>query len=137
MEIYQQPKTPFVAQFIGESEVVKQISQLKGFESVAENASAVVRPEFIQLFKQEELVQYGASVEAGIIESIKFRGSFLEISVVVNDIHLITNRSLEKPLFEIGEAVQVFIYRLYVFNEEAAYVIENPNIRIPVLGGGL
>lgn len=137
LEIYQQPKTPFVAQFIGESKVVKSVSQLKGFESVAEDAKAVVRPEFIQLFKQDELVQYEASVESGIIEAIKFRGSFLEISVVIKDIHLITNRSLEKALFEIGETVQVFIYRLYVFNEESAYVIENPNIRIPVLGGGL
>ncbi|MBS7576399.1 MULTISPECIES: ABC transporter ATP-binding protein [unclassified Enterococcus] len=135
--IYQQPKTPFVAQFIGESDVINNINRLKGFESVTEDAKAVVRPEFIQLFKRDELVQYEASVELGIVESVKFRGSFLEISVAVKGIHLVTNRSLEKAIFECGETVQVFIYRLYVFNETEASVIENPNTRLSILGSGL
>lgn len=44
VEIYQNPKTPFVAQFIGQSTVIEDYGKLKGFKSHESLDKAVIRP---------------------------------------------------------------------------------------------
>ena len=47
MEIYKSPDTPFVAQFIGQSAVIKDFGKLKGFEKENDSQYGVIRPEFV------------------------------------------------------------------------------------------
>ena len=49
VEIYENPKTPFVAQFIGQSAVIKDFGKLKGFEKENEKQYGVIRPEFVEI----------------------------------------------------------------------------------------
>lgn len=125
IEIYKNPGTPFVAQFIGQSIVIENCPKLKGFETLNNIDKAVIRPEFINVTKKSKLIQYLSAAEEGIVEKIAFRGSYLEIKVKVADIILTATRSLEEELIEVGEAVNVLIYRLYVFDDNKTYLLEN------------
>lgn len=85
----------------------------------------VIRPEFIKLSKKNEYKQYVSVTEEGKVRDISFRGSYLEIKVSVGNLILSAVRSLEEPPVEIGEDVDVLIYRVYTFDENKAYMLEN------------
>lgn len=125
LEIYKNPATPFVAQFIGQSTILDDYRKLKGFDSVKKIKRAVIRPEFISITKKGELDQYLSAAEDGLIETISFRGSYLEIKVNVKGIILTAARSLEENAISVGETVSVLIYRLYVFDDKSTYLLEN------------
>ncbi|WP_315073213.1 sulfate ABC transporter ATP-binding protein [uncultured Clostridium sp.] len=129
LEIYKNPSTPFVAQFIGKSVVVENYEKLKGFEGLNAIKKAVIRPEFINVIKKGEFIQYNSAVEEGTVEEISFRGSYLELRINVKDVILTATRSLEEASVEKGEKVKVLIYRLYVFDENRAYALENSAIK--------
>lgn len=126
LEIYKNPSTPFVAQFIGESTVIEDYHKLKGFGQLHNIKKAVIRPEFINITKINELKQYMSAAEEGVIEKISFRGSYLEVKVNVKGIVLTVTRSLEDKIVKVGERVNVLIYRLYVFDDKNAHLLENP-----------
>lgn len=125
IEIYKNPKTPFVAQFIGQSTVLEDSSKLIGFDNIKKGEKAVIRPEFISINKKNELKQYISAAEEGVVEQISFRGSYLELSVNVKGIMLTASRSLEEAAIQIGETVSVLIYRLHVFDDDNTYLLEN------------
>jgi sulfate transport system ATP-binding protein len=125
LEIYKNPTTPFVAQFIGQSTVLDDYRKLKGFDGVQKIDKAVIRPEFINITKKGELKQYFSAAEDGIVEAVSFRGSYLEIKVNVKGIILTAARSLEEKTISVGETVSVLIYRLYAFDEKNTYLVEN------------
>ena len=52
-------------------------------------------------------------------------GNHLDVVVDVGGIPIVTERSLEKDPVEIGEKVYVLIYRLYIFDENQTYLVEN------------
>lgn len=125
IEIYKTPQTPFVAQFIGRSTVVNHYEQLKGFESVEGASKAVIRPEFVRVSKSGKLEQYMSAAEEGTVEEVVFRGNYLELTINVKGILIKAERSLEKDHVSVGEKVQVLIYRLYIFDENKTYLMEN------------
>ncbi|WP_160686359.1 ABC transporter ATP-binding protein [Clostridium sp. C2-6-12] len=125
VEIYKNPKTPFVAQFIGESNLIEDYTKLKGFEDNAKETKAIVRPEFIQLAKNDSEILTPLAAEKGIIKGTAFRGSNIEIDVQVGEQLLSGYRSLEEEPLKIGEEVLVLIHRVYAFNDKNAKVIEN------------
>lgn len=125
LEIYKNPKTSFVAQFIGQSTVLEGCRNLKGFDMKDIGEKVVIRPEFIKLSKKNEYKQYVSVTEEGKVTDISFRGSYLEINVSVGNLILSAVRSLEEPPVEIGEDVDVLIYRVYTFDENKAYMLEN------------
>lgn len=134
IEIYKNPKTPFVAQFIGQSTVLEEYQKLNGFDFYQDafkdqkdliDQKAVIRPEFIQIKKKNELKQYFSAAEDGIVEQISFRGSYLEVKVNVKGIVLTTMRSLDEAAVTVGEIVNVLIFRLYVFDENNTTLLEN------------
>lgn len=125
LEIYKNPKTSFVAQFIGQSTVLEGCRNLKGFDMKDIGEKVVIRPEFIKLSKKNEYKQYVSVTEEGKVTDISFRGSYLEIKVSVGNLILSAVRSLEEPPVEIGEDVDVLIYRVYTFDENKAYMLEN------------
>jgi len=128
LDIYKNPETPFVAQFIGQSTVLEDCTKLKGFEAVKSGEKAVIRPEFINITRKDDLQQYTSAAEEGIIEQISFRGSYLELKVKVKDIILTATGSLENVM-EVGDVVNVLIYRLYIFDENNAYLLENEEMK--------
>ena len=125
MEIYKTPSTPFVAQFIGRSTVVEDYEKLKGFDRVPGADKAVIRPEFVKISKSGRLDQYQSAAESGIVKDVLFRGSHLDVTVDVNGVEIVAERSMEKDVVKPGEQVHVLIYRLYVFDENQTYLLEN------------
>lgn len=127
VDIYKHPETPFVAQFIGTSVVLDDLSGFKGFEKIGKGKKVIVRPEFVEAFKSDnekykKLIDAG---EEGIIEKIDFRGSYLELTLLVNGIRLTANRSLERRNVSVGEKICVLLYRIYVFDENGAEIHKN------------
>lgn len=125
IEIYKAPKTPFVAQFIGESIIIDDFSMLKGFEDEPKEAKAVIRPEFIELGRTLEEIRLPFAAEKGIVDEIAFRGNNIEVTVKVCDLLIKAYRTLEDPKIEEGEEVYVLIHRLYLFTGEASRMVEN------------
>ncbi|RKD31056.1 ABC transporter ATP-binding protein [Lacrimispora algidixylanolytica] len=129
LQIYKSPGTPFVAEFIGESSKVEGYHQLKGFDK-GKYKGAVIRPEFVESFKNDNLkfkdiIDYS---EEGVIEDISFRGNCLEVKLRVGDILLTTHRSLERRPVEIGERMHVIVYRMYAYDDDRAYLLENKEL---------
>ena len=129
VEIYKSPGTPFVAKFIGRSSVVEEYGKLKGFDQVEGADRAVIRPEFIKISKSGKLDQYISAAETGIVKDVVFRGNRIDITVDINGIEVVGERSLEKDLVSVGETVHVLIYRLYVFDEAQTYLLENKEMQ--------
>lgn len=129
VEIYKSPGTPFVAKFIGRSSVVEEYGKLKGFDRVEGADRAVIRPEFIKISKSGKLDQYISAAETGVVKDVVFRGNRIDITVDINGIEVVGERSLEKDLVAVGEMVHVLIYRLYVFDEAQTYLLENKEMQ--------
>lgn len=129
VEIYKSPGTPFVAKFIGRSSVVEEYGKLKGFDQVEGADRAVIRPEFIKISKSGKLDQYISAAETGVVKDVVFRGNRIDITVDINGIEVVGERSLEKDLVFVGETVHVLIYRLDVFDEAQTYLLENKEMQ--------
>ncbi len=131
-DIYKRPKTPFVAQFIGQSSVVEDFRRFKGFQCAESDVRhAVVRPEFITVTKQGEFLKYPITAEEGVVEQSAFRGSEIELKIRVKGTLLTAKRLLDEAPITIGEIVRVFIYRMYAFDETNTYVLENSGLHAP------
>lgn len=125
VEIYKNPRTPFVAQFIGESTVLTDYDRLKGFEIYEGQRQAIVRPEFVKVAELglEELHQ--RVYEEGTVCSTAFRGNCVELIVEVNGVRLKALQSLEEKEFQKGDKVSILVYRLYVVNGQETHLLQN------------
>lgn len=125
-DIYKNPQTPFVAGFIGESTIVDNIGQLKGFEDAASSpgTKALIRPEYIEIGKPGEIKLASATLP-GIVKHLHFRGSEWMVELLVGDTKLITYRSLEKEVLHPGDKVSVLVHRAYLFNDNDSWIAEN------------
>lgn len=128
-ELYRNPATPFVAQFIGNSIPVKNFDQFQFFDKNREDVTAILRPEFVSVFKKGENVQYSKSAEKAIVEDIIFRGSNLEIRVRLHDNLISSSRSINDSQIEVGETVDVFIYRLFVIDGDRISLVQNKTLK--------
>lgn len=124
-EIYKQPLTPFVAEFIGQSTFLEDYNKFKGFSHMNYGEKAVIRPEFIKVTKTNEQIEISGAVEQGVIEKVSFRGNYTEIKINVNNVILTATRSVEKEPMVVGEKVKVIIYCLYLFKDGRSYLVEN------------
>ncbi|CDM69907.1 Sulfate/thiosulfate import ATP-binding protein CysA [Clostridium bornimense] len=125
LEIYNKPATPFVAKFIGQSIVINDFGKLRGFDEYSHYSKAVIRPEFIKVLKKGAINQHISATEEGVVEAVAYRGSYLEVKVRIGDISVTTTVQLSEELVEVGEKVQVLIYKLYAFNNEEVILIKN------------
>ena len=125
--IYKNPRTPFVAQFIGTSAILEELVGFKGYDGIPKGKKVIVRPEFVEAFKSdnEKFKKLIGAGEEGVIEEIVFRGSYLELTLRVNGVSLKTNRSLERRHVEVGEKMCVLLYRVYLFDENGAEIRKN------------
>ena len=128
-DLYANPATPFVARFIGNSIAVRNYERFRFFDRLGPNSEAVIRPEFVGVYKRGENLQYVSAAEEGVVEDIIFRGGDLEIRVRLHDNLLSAVRGVNEPVIEVGETVRVFIHRLYVIDGDAVRLVENPSLR--------
>lgn len=126
-EIYLNPKTPFVAQFIGQSAVIKNISQLKGFENVNGKTQAVIRPEFIEInkFSDDGHHDFESAMEDGIVSEVLFRGNNFEVIVDIGKTTLTGRFPLGGQTLKKGDSVKVLIHKLYTFDDNTTEIVEN------------
>lgn len=133
-DIYENPKTPFVARFIGQSSVIEDFGKLKGFEKTNENQYGVLRPEFIEISDIDSRRKWSGTAgvenddtdyEDGMIEEVFFRGDTYEVRVRIKDI-VITGKILpDNGKKNRGDRVKVFIKQLYVIDGESTQIVKN------------
>ncbi len=128
-ELYSHPATPFVARFIGNSIPVEDYSQFQFYSKTSPNSTAILRPEFISVFKKGENPQYASTVEKGVVEDIIFRGSSMEVRVRLHGLLISANRSVNEAPVQVGEVVDVLIYRLYVIDGDRIVLQDNASLR--------
>jgi sulfate transport system ATP-binding protein len=114
-EIYSEPHTPFVAEFMGQPIRVERINRFKGYHDLENQYHAVIRPENVCITKQSEYVKYPASVETGRVERVLFRGKEVELTVRINDTLVKGMRRIEDAPVHRGETVNVCIYSAFAF----------------------
>lgn len=129
-EIYNNPATPFVAEFIGTSARYENYEVLKGFSKEERINGAIIRPEFVEVFKVDNagIEPYLKYADDGIVTKKAFRGSSIELEIDVKGLRLTALRSLERRKIEVGERVKVLVYRLYAYDGEGVKIIENEKL---------
>ena len=133
LDVYSKPKTAFVATFFGQPSIFKDYNKFHSFDTVPNVEQAIVRPEFVKVTKKNEVQKFKNSAEEGVVTDIAFRGSGIEITVLVNGETLTARRSFDEAAIAVGEKVDVFIYRLFVTVGENAFLLENKSLREPVV----
>lgn len=150
VEIYENPKTPFVAQFIGQSAVIKDFGKLKGFEKENDSQYGVIRPEFVEISDFTDNIKNGtnevwkdktakdkksdnettidaadSAYEDGIIEEVLFRGNTYEIRVRIGNITVTGKTSVSAGKRSRGEHIKVLIKQLYIIEDENTQMVKN------------
>lgn len=128
VDIYQNPATPFVAQFMGQSSIIENYGVLKGFDTENANTRAVIRPEFVTLWKYGEARQNISAMEEATVEYQIFRGNIFEVQLNVKGIPVRANYPLNKEPLKSGEKVQILISQLYVFDDLNASIVTNKGL---------
>ena len=122
VEVYSNPKTPFMAQFLGEPVLIKDYISFNGFHGVSDGKTAVIRPEFITVRKKNEFNPYPVTTEDGIVERVSFRGNGLELKIRVHNEVLIANRQIGQELIQEGERVNLFLHKIYLVDDSEGNV---------------
>jgi len=123
-DIYLNPQTPFVAQFIGKSSVIEDYGRLKGFDSLGDNTKAIIRPEFVEIIKGDEKSIY----EEALVEQSIFRGNYFETLLNVNEIRLRANAPLSNGPLKAGDKINILINQIYVFDEDTTTTVTNAGL---------
>ena len=128
IEIYHNPKTAFTASFFGEATFVDDYSKFHNFEHIENVEKAIVRPEFVKVTKKNEVQKYKSSASHGVMKNVLFRGDSIEVVVDVDGTELKARRGLDEQAIEVGEEVDVFLYRIFVTVGDKAYLLDNKSI---------
>ncbi len=121
IEIYHNPKTAFTASFFGETTFVDDYLKFHNFEHIENVEKAIVRPEFVKVTKKNEVQKYKSSASHGVTKNVLFRGDSIEVVVDVDGTELKARRGLDEQAIEVGEEVDVFLYRIFVTVGDKAY----------------
>ena len=139
-----------MAQFIGQSAVIKDFGKLKGFEKENDSQYGVIRPEFVEISdimgnkkngtnevrkdktakdkKSDNKTTIDAAdsaYEDGIIEEVLFRGNTYEIRVRIGDITVTGKTSVSAGKRSRGEHIKVLIKQLYIIEDENTQIVKN------------
>lgn len=123
-EIYLEPATPFVAQFIGQSVVIEDLGRLKGFSG---SGKALIRPEFIEINKFEDngFHEFETAMENAVVDDVSFRGNAFEVRASIGDISVTGRYLLSSPRLHKGDSVKIFIKKLYTIDDNSTSIIVN------------
>ena len=129
VEIYRDPQTAFTSSFFGVTSELSDYKAFKTFDDVGSYDKAIVRPEFVKIAKKDEYQKYKSSSVEGIVKDIQFRGDSFELTIDSQSSKLSVRRGLDEPPVEIGETVDVFIYRIFVTNGDSVRLLHNNAVR--------
>mgnify|MGYP001139798970 CR=1 FL=1 len=123
-EIYLEPATPFVAQFIGQSVVIEDLGRLRGFSG---SGKALIRPEFIEINKFEDngFHEFETAMENAVVDDVSFRGNAFEVRASIGDISVTGRYPLSSPRLHKGDSVKIFIKKLYTIDDNSTSIIVN------------
>lgn len=123
-EIYLEPATPFVAQFIGQSVVIEDLGRLRGFSG---SGKALIRPEFIEINKFEDngFHEFETAMENAVVDDVSFRGNAFEVCASIGDISVTGRYPLSSPRLHKGDSVKIFIKKLYTIDDNSTSIIVN------------
>ena len=124
-EVYRDPHTAFTASFFGHTSFLEDYTKFKSFSTVENVDKAIVRPEFVKASKKNENIIYRSSASEGEVIRTAFRGSCTELTISVNGSIITANRGLDEAPVEVGEKVNVFLYRIFVTAGDKAFLLEN------------
>ncbi|MDO4491178.1 MAG: ABC transporter ATP-binding protein [Lachnospiraceae bacterium] len=127
-DIYRKPETAFVASFFGNTDKVRNYGQFKGFSEHPDHREAVIRPEFIRVTRKNEEQKYCKSTVEGIVENTFFRGDYFEVKIRIGDTHVVAKRDAEESRLEIGEPVDVFLYKMFLTKDNEVELVDNPSL---------
>ena len=128
IEIYHNPKTAFTASFFGETTFVDDYLKFHNFEHIENVEKAIIRPEFVKVTKKNEVQKYKSSASHGVAKNVLFRVESIEVVVDVDGTELKARRGLDEQAIEVGEEVDVFLYRIFVTVGDKAYLLDNKSI---------
>ena len=128
IEIYHNPKTAFTASFFGETTFVDDYLKFHNFEHIENVEKAIIRPEFVKVTKKNEVQKYKSSASHGVTKNVLFRVESIEVVVDVDGTELKARRGLDEQAIEVGEEVDVFLYRIFVTVGDKAYLLDNKSI---------
>lgn len=131
IDIYKNPQTPFVAQFIGESVMLSDYAyeKLRGFQRLEGSPSAAIRPEFVKVIAADQEAEIPSIYMKGIIRHKEFRGRYTELTVQLGDIELKAEQQIDEGDLNKGDAVKVMVSRLFVFDSNRAYNLVNQGLK--------
>ena len=123
-EIYLEPATAFVAQFIGQSVMIEDYGRIKGF---AGSGKALIRPEFIEInkFADNGYHQFESAMETAVVQDVSFRGNAFEVRASIGDISVTGRYPLSSPRLRKGDEVKIFIKKLYTVENDSTSIIVN------------
>lgn len=129
IDIYRKPETAFTSAFFGVTSELKDYKAFKSFDEVDEYDKAIVRPEFVKITKKSEVQKYKSSAVDGTVETAAFRGNCIEFTVSCNGSIFSARRGLDEPPVEVGEIVDVFIYRIFITHGDSVRLLTNNAVR--------
>lgn len=131
VDIYRNPKTSFVAQFIGESVILDDYDyeKLSGFERQEGAPRAAIRPEFINVIQPKKGKEYSSVYMKGIIADTEFRGSNMELTIDYNGIEIRADHQIEEFAAAKGDEILFRVTRLYAFDDDNAYTLINEELK--------
>ena len=118
-EIYSDPKTAFVARFLGHSGEVADARQLAGYADASE-LPALVRPENVALWLPEEEPQLTPYDRATVTQA-SFRGGHVQLELALDQgITLLAQRGAHLDPLAVGDRVCLAARELFALDGEAA-----------------
>lgn len=128
IQVYRNPQTAFTASFFGHTAFLEDYRRFSSFDDIEGADKAIVRPEFVRAAKKNENIIYRSSASEGEVLQVSFRGNAIELVISVNGSIITANRGLDEAPIEVGEKVNVFLYRIFVTAGEKAYLLENRSL---------
>lgn len=128
-EIYINPTTAFTSSFFGTTSELTDYTLFNSFDDVGEYDKAIIRPEFVKITKKNEKQKYKKSAVEGVVTDLQFRGNCYELTVNCNNSSFSARRGLDEPAVEIGEKVDVFIFRLFITQGNTVRLLKNNAVR--------
>ena len=131
VDIYRNPRTAFVAQFIGESVILDhyEYEKLKGFSRQENAPKAAIRPEFVQVFASVDRQEQSDVNMKGKVVHTEFRGNVIELTIAYEGLEIKASHQIEDFAVRKGDEVWFRITRLYAFDENNAYTLINEALK--------
>ncbi|WP_057904907.1 ABC transporter ATP-binding protein [Loigolactobacillus bifermentans] len=117
-DVYNQPASQFVAEFIGHSSLLES-PQLAGYQLPTAPYQVQIRPEQVAIFKKNEPT--ALPTQTATVKHVTFCGALINVELDLNGQRLFATRQAQQAPLLIGETVQLTINRLVLFKDNVGH----------------